>query len=81
LSSDVAELRRSRAVGPHRPVVMIYGGLPGPILFARVADKLFRATAWESDAQFVDRVVSDRTAGTAFIGGLPPFWPDTKMPI
>jgi hypothetical protein len=33
--------------------------------------KYFRAVAWESDAQFIDRVVSDRMAGTAFVGGLP----------
>jgi hypothetical protein len=51
---------------------VIRGGLPGPILSARIGTKTFRATAWESDAQFIERVASDRTAGIAYIGGLPP---------
>jgi hypothetical protein len=82
LRNDLVELRHRRAVGFHRPVVIIRGGLGGPILFARIANKIFRATAWESDAEFVSRVAGDRTPGVAFIGGLPPL-PGTsvKMPI
>jgi hypothetical protein len=71
LRSDLVELRYRRAVGTTRPVIVIYGGLPGPILHATVGGKTFRATAFESDAMFIDRVVSDRTPGVAFIGGLP----------
>jgi hypothetical protein len=70
LHSDLAELRAVRAVGPTRPVIVIHGGLPGPILFARIANKIFRWTAWESEDQFIDRVVSDPTPGVAYIGGL-----------
>jgi hypothetical protein len=82
LRNDLAELRQRRAVGHHRPVIIIHGGLPGPILHATAGGKTFRATAWETDPQFIDRVVSDRTPGVAFVGGLPPLpGTDVKMPI
>jgi hypothetical protein len=82
LRNDIVELRHRRAVGVHRPVYVIYGGLPGPILLGRIGNKTFRATAWESDAGFVDRVAGDRTAGVAYIGGLGRLpGTTTKMPI
>jgi hypothetical protein len=80
LRNDVAQLRTARAIGVHRPVITIHGGLPGPILSARIANKVFRWTAWESEAEFINRVVSDRTAGVTYIGGLPPL-PGTRVRI
>jgi hypothetical protein len=82
LTSDIAQLRYRRAVGRARPVLIIRGGLPQPILFARIANKIFRATAWESDSMFIDRVISDRERGAAFIGGLGRLpGTSTKMPL
>jgi hypothetical protein len=52
-------------------VIIIRGGLSsGPILFARISNKIFRATAWESDEGFIARVLGDCAVGVAYVGGL-----------
>jgi hypothetical protein len=82
LSSDIVELRRTRAVGPYRPITYVSCPIPDTPLFATPAGKTCYASVWETDAQFIDRVVSSKVAGRVFVGGLPPM-PGTniRMPI
>jgi hypothetical protein len=82
LRNDLVELRHRRAIGVHRPVIIVRGGLLGPILHATVGGKVFRWTAWESQSAFIARVTGDRMAGVAFIGGLGRLpGTDTIMPL
>jgi hypothetical protein len=78
LLGDLAQWRYVRALGPQRPTVRITGGIPGTPLFATLAGKTYRATAWETDSEFVDRVASEPVSGTLYVGGLPPM-PGTNV--
>jgi hypothetical protein len=78
LLDDLHTWRRVRAIGPQRPIIRIKGGLPGTSLFATLKGRVYKATVWESDAEFVTRVASEGIPGTLFVGGLPPM-PGTNV--